>query len=221
MGRVHGPRYRFPPPKGNPPSEQAVVRRAEAGPRRPDAGASHQGGIITTIAAKVAPNGKVKIAWDAQTTGTYVSKSTNKVELINDQFAVGVAGHRRYANILHRTSVNKVHPYDIAQSDFDGYGWVLDEVIPSWMKAVKKEKDNSPYEDEELPWGHALIALAGKIYRVGSDFAVCQVGDFGAIGSGAPYASTALHLGKTVRQAVQIATDLDIYSGGEVKEMSV
>lgn len=175
---------------------------------------------MTTIAAKVT-NGKVKIAWDAQTTGSYVTKSTNKVEKINGQFAVGVAGHRRYANILHRASVNKVHPYDLKQADFDGYGWILDEVIPAWMKAMKKESDNRPDDEDDLPWGHALIALAGHIYNIGADFSVCPVGEFGAIGSGAPYANTALHLGRSVGQAVQIATELDIYSGGTVKEMTV
>lgn len=177
---------------------------------------------MTTIAAKVAPNGKVRIAWDAQVTGSYVSKSMNKVEKINDQFAVGIAGHLRYANILHRTSVNKVHPYDLAQPEFDGYGWILDEVVPAWMKAVRKEAEARPEDEEgDLPWGHALIALAGHIYGVGADFSVTPAGEFQAIGSGSPYAVTAMHLGKSAKQAVEIATQLDIYSGGVVKEATV
>lgn len=140
---------------------------------------------------------------------------------INDQFAVGVAGRLRYANLIHRASVNKVHPYDLQQADFDGYGWVLDEVVPAWMKAVKKELDNLPSDEEEAPWGHALIALAGHIYDVGSDFSVNPVEGFAAIGSGGRYAITAMHLGKSAEQAVTIATELDIYSGGTVKGMLV
>lgn len=176
---------------------------------------------MTTIAARVAPNGKVRIAWDAQVTGPYISKNMNKVEKINDQFAVGIAGYLRYANILHRASVNKVHPYDLAQPEFDGYGWILDEVVPAWMKAVRKEMEARPDEEDTIPDGHVLIALAGRIYSVGSDFSVSPEGDFAAIGSGAKFAATAMHLGKTAKQAVEVATELDIYSGGIVKEMSV
>lgn len=146
----------------------------------------------------------------------------NKVEKINDQFAVGIAGHLRYANLLHRASVNKVHPYDLAQPEFDGYGWILDEVVPAWMKAIRKEAESRPEDDERaLPWGFALVALAGHIYEVGTDFSVSPSGGFAAIGSGGGYAVTAMHLGKTAKQAVEVATELDIYSGGIVKEMSV
>lgn len=177
---------------------------------------------MTTIAAKVATNGKVKIAWDSQVTaGGSRNFGVNKVVKINDQFAVGVAGFLRYANIVHRTAVNKVHPYDLTQEDFDGYAWILDTLIPAWMKAVNKEAENNPAFSDDPPDGSALIALAGRIYTVGWEFSVSPVGDFGAIGSGSPYANTAMHLGRTAKQAVEIATELDLYSGGEVKEMMV
>lgn len=177
---------------------------------------------MTTIAAKVAPNGKVKIAWDSQvTTGSSRNFGVNKVVKINDQFAVGVSGYLRYANIIHRTAVNKVHPFDIQQEDFDGYGWILDTLVPAWMKAVTKETENNPHFEEDPPDGSALIALAGKIYTVGWEFSVCPVGDFGAIGSGSPFAIAAMHLGKTAKQAVEVSADLDMYTGGTVKEMTV
>lgn len=177
---------------------------------------------MTTIAAKVAPNGKVKIAWDSQTTaGPHRKFGSNKVSKINDQFAVGVAGYLRYSNILQRTAVNKIHPYDLTQEDFNGYGWILDELVPAWMKAIRKEAENRPDPEDEIPWGHALVALAGHIYTVGADFAVCSVEEFAAIGSGTPYAETALHLGKGAKQAVEIASELDMFTGGKIKEMTV
>ena len=179
---------------------------------------------MTTIAAK-ATNGKVKIAWDSQATAGYsASYGINKVVKINDQFAVGIAGLLRFANIIHRTSVNKIHPFDLKQDDFDGYGWLLDEAVPAWQKAVKKELDNSPMADayeDYVPWGHCLVVVGGKLFTVGGDFAVSTRGDFAAIGSGSDFATTAMHLGKTSKQAVEVATELDLYTGGNVKEMTV
>lgn len=181
-----------------------------------------EGREITTIAARTTTTGKVKIAWDSQTTaGSHRKYGNNKVAKINGQFAVGVAGHVRYSNILQRTAVNKIHPYDLTQPDFDGWAWVLDELVPAWMKAVRKEVENRPDDEDEIPWGHALIALAGRIYTVGADFAVCSVDESAAIGSGTPYAETAMYLGKSPKQAVEIATVLDMFSGGVVKELTV
>lgn len=179
---------------------------------------------MTTIAAKVT-NGKVKIAWDSQvTTGYAKTLGMNKVVKINDQFAVGIAGHLRFANIVHRTSVNKIHPFDLKQEDFDGYAWLLDDAVPAWQKAVKKELDNNPITDayeDYVPEGHCLIALANRIYTVGSDFAVSMHLEHASIGSGSMFATTAMHLGKSAKQAVEIATELDLYTGGNVKEMTV
>lgn len=180
---------------------------------------------MTTIAAKVAPNNKVKIAWDSQVTSGGDRKfGATKVVKINDQFALGVAGRVRYMNILQRTSVDQIHKYDIAQPDFDAFSWILDTLVPAWMKALRREEENNPYVSDdfyELPYGHGLLALAGGIYTVGADLAVVPVGEFGAIGSGSPYANTAMHLGKSPKQAVEVATELDMYTGGTVKEMTV
>lgn len=176
---------------------------------------------MTTIAAKVT-NGKVKIAWDSQVTaGSTKTVGMNKVVKINDQFAVGIAGHLRYANLIHRATVNKIHPFDLAQPDFDGYGWVLDDMVPAWMKAVKKELENLPDGESDPPWGVALVALGSRIYDIGSDFSVSPVEGFAAIGSGSQFAITAMHLGKSAKQSVEIATELDMYTGGNVKEMTV
>lgn len=178
---------------------------------------------MTTIAAKVA-NGKVKMAWDTQSTSGNEASSTtrNKVVRVNEQFAVGVAGHVRYSNLVQRASVDRIHPYDISQENFDSEGWMIETLIPAWMKAVKSAWSDTPdYNDDNVPWGHALVVLANRIFKVGADFSVIDCGEFGSIGSGAPYARTAMHLGKSARQAVEVARDLDLYTGGEIKEMTV
>lgn len=178
---------------------------------------------MTTIAAKVT-NGKVKIAWDSQSTSGNEASSTsrNKVVKVNDQFAVGVAGHVRFSNLVQRASVDRIHPHDIVQDHFDSEGWMIETLIPAWMKAVKSAWSDTPnYNDDDIPWGQALVVLANRIFKVGADFSVIDCGDFGAIGSGSPYARTAMHLSKSAKQAVEIATELDLFTGGNVKEMTV
>lgn len=134
---------------------------------------------------------------------------------------MGIAGRLRYANIIHRASVNRVHPFDLAQPEFDGYTWLLDEAVPAWMKAVRRELEDLPEEEPEAPSGGMLIALSGRIYSIGHDFSVMPVDEFAAIGSGSPYASTAMHLGKSPKQAVEIAAELDLFTGGRAQEMTV
>lgn len=176
---------------------------------------------MTTIAGKIT-NGRVKLAWDSQSTaGSRATFGINKVMKINNQFAVGVSGLLRYANLIHRAEINRIHPADLADPGFDGYGWLLDTAIPSWMKSAKKEIENSPDSDAEAPWGFVLVALPGQLFTVGHDFAVQPVEEFTAIGSGSEYAITAMHLGKNPKQAVEVASHLDLFTGGAVKEMTV
>lgn len=176
---------------------------------------------MTTIAAKATDTGKVKIAWDSQaTSGAGATFGINKVVKINDQFAIGLAGRLRFANLIHRAAVNKIHPFDITQPDFDGYGWLLDEAVPAWMKAIRKELENQP-EDDGAPYGEGVIALAGKIYELGVDFSIMPVEGYTAIGSGQRFAVAAMHLGKSAKQAVEVASDLDLFTGGAIKGMTV
>lgn len=178
---------------------------------------------MTTIAAKLV-NGKVHMAWDSLATagGIVSSKYRNKVAMVNGQFAVGVAGRVRYSNIVQRASVNLIHPADLTHPGFDAEGWVTEQLVPAWMHSVKEMWHLTPKDEgDEVPWGEALVSLAGNIFRIGGDFSVVNCGEHGAIGSGSPYAQTALHLGKSAKQAVQIACELDLYSGGEVKELKV
>lgn len=175
---------------------------------------------MTTIAAKKTPSGKVQIAWDAQASagGTAV-RSVIKVRRINNQFAVGGAGRLRYLNIIHRASVDRIHPADITDPEFDAEGWLIDVLVPAWAKALQKAAE---YDiDGDAPPGIAIVVLAGRIFEIGLDFSVLDLGNFGAIGSGDEFAKAAMHLGKSAFRAVTIASELDLYTGGDVKEMTL
>lgn len=176
---------------------------------------------MTTIAAKEV-NGKVKIAWDSQVTyGGSAEFGAVKVQTINEQLTLGGAGHLRYLNLVFRTRLPGIHPVDLANPNFDGLGWILDCAIPEWMEAVKEEKKRLVDEDSGVPSGVLIVILGGKIYSVGEDFSVTQVEDYCAVGSGSKYARTAMYLGKNPKQAVEIAADLDIYTGGKIKELAL
>lgn len=175
---------------------------------------------ITTIAAKEV-NGKVKIAWDSQVTGSNAKYGMVKVVTVNGQVTVGGAGRLRFLNLIHRTEIPHIHPASLADPGFDGYGWLLDCAIPQWMRAVKAEKESLADPEEGAPDGSLLVVIGGKIFTVGFDFAVTPVEDFAAIGSGSDFAITAMHLGKNPKQAVEIAAELDVYTGGKIKEMTV
>lgn len=175
---------------------------------------------MTTIAAKKLPSGKVQIAWDAQATaGNISSKDIIKVRKINDQFAVGCAGRVRFSNIVHRASVERIHKADLVDPDFDAEGWIIDVLVPSWGKALQKGAEIDI--EGEAADGEALVVLCGKIFKVSWDFAVMNMGESTAIGSGCDFAKTAMHLGKTPRKAVEIASELDLYTGGTIKELTL
>ena len=170
-----------------------------------------------------AANGKVRVAWDTQASAGNQASSKNRTKVIrvNGQFAVGVAGQVRYSNLVQRATVPRIDPRDLGD-DFDAEGWVISELVPAWMHAVKSAWGHTPHdEDTKVPWGVALIAIQGKILQVGSDFSVLDRGEFGAIGSGGDFAMAAMHLGKTPEQAVDVARELDLFSGGRTEGMTV
>lgn len=177
---------------------------------------------MTTIAARLTKRG-ARIAWDSQTTtGNTATHRASKVQLINNQFAVGVGGHVRYSNLVNQATLEAVHPYDFAQPDFDAYGWLIATLVPAWMKAVKDAWSATPKDDDyQIPWGVALVACPHGIYRISSDFAVVDLGEYGAIGSGGEFATTALHLGKSAAKAVEVASRLDLYTGGDISEIRI
>lgn len=175
---------------------------------------------MTTIAAKRLATGKVQIAWDAQASMFNMgSTATVKVRKINGQFAVGGTGLVRFLNIIHRASVDRIHPADIVSDDFDAEGWLIDSLVPAWARALQDAGAYDP--DGETPTGMALIVLAGRIFEIDGAYGVIDMGDFAAVGSGGMFATTAMHMGKTAPQAVQIASELDLYTGGDVKEMKL
>lgn len=171
---------------------------------------------MTTIIAKRNPNGTVDLGWDSQSTGGGTAHS-EKVTHKNDQIYIGVAGRTRYGNILQYTDVPAIHPADYAEEGFDFPGYLITKLVPAWVENLEKQFKKIPDQQEDWPWGVALIVIGGRIFQVHHDFTVTESDkDYDGIGSGSEYAMGALASGKSVEKALEIAAELDVYTGGKL-----
>jgi ATP-dependent protease HslVU (ClpYQ) peptidase subunit len=101
--------------------------------------------------------------------------------------------------------------------------------IQKWWKVVKdmplSEVLEYGYPCYDKDANDQAIMLVCRVSRVayklgGSSFTKCSR-NYHAVGSGRDYAIAAMYLGKTARQAVEIARIFDVYTGGPLQVMDV
>lgn len=174
---------------------------------------------MTTIAVKQ-EDSRITLAWDSQVTCGSKSKfGAVKVRKVTDQVYLGLCGHLRYLNILHATSIPEINQTLFDSGEVDLYDFLLQEVVPKWQAAVKAEVEGMPGEEKDIPYGSGILVIRDQVFSIGSDFSVHHVtGDY-ATGSGADFAEAAMHLGATAEEAVRVAADLDIFTGGKISEV--
>ena len=172
---------------------------------------------MTTIIARKNDNGTVDLGADSLSSGGIGPTKSEKLTQINEQFWIGVAGRTRYSNVLGYISVPDVHDSDFADPEFDVRGYLITKVIPAWVKGLEDSFGKIPDQKEDWPWGVALAVIKGRLFSISGDFTVTEsLGGTMGIGSGSDYALGALAAGKSVRKALEIAADLDPYTGGEL-----
>lgn len=89
----------------------------------------------------------------------------------------------------------------------------LDDLIEAGYKPYAKESND--------PALLVVCRMTGRIYRhVGGRFLRSHYPQF-AIGSGRDFALAAMHLGKSAREAVEVAMTFDNNTGGDVIEIGV
>lgn len=169
---------------------------------------------MTTIIAKHEANGTVTLGADTQATGAQVTH-TPKIAHINGQFHVGGGGRARYCDIIEFSDTPHIHESDLASPKFNPKKWLVTVALPAWIDALR-QAEHAHRDKEDYPRGVLLVVLAGRIFEVGSDFSVVEHLEFGGIGSGSDYALGALAAGKSVQQALEIASELDVYTGGKL-----
>lgn len=171
---------------------------------------------MTTIIAAKRPNGTVDLGADSQSTGASATH-VNKLAEINGQFHIGVAGRTRYGNLLKYIDVPELHAAEHETGNYDAFGYLITKVVPAWVKGLDNQFDKIPDQKDDWPDGVALVVLQGRIFQVHHDFTVTEaIRDFDGIGSGSDYALGALASGKSVDKALEIAADLDLWTGGEL-----
>lgn len=168
---------------------------------------------MTTIIAQITNSG-VNLGWDSK-----VSPDGNhpeKVKLINGQFWLGIAGYARHSDVLHYAEVPEVHPAEFTAPGFDARGYLVTQVVPAWLRALKKTHEIDPDTEHDWPKGSALIVINGRIFTTDSVFSVTEHITSTGIGSGSDFALGALAAGKSVEKALEIASDLDPGTGGQL-----
>ena len=82
--------------------------------------------------------------------------------------------------------------------------------VARWVQAGYAEADRPDFGDEGGEFECLIVAGDGKVYLLDDDMEPMEVTDaFIAIGSGGPYATAALHCGKSAVEAVKVAAHYD------------
>lgn len=172
---------------------------------------------MTTIIACKNEDGTVDLGADSLSSGGIGPTKSEKLTEINEQFWVGIAGRTRYSNVLGYISVPEVHRSDFEDPGFDARGYLITKVIPAWVTGLEDSFGRIPEQKEDWPDGVILVVIKGRIFSVCGDFTVTEsLGDVMGVGSGADFALGAIACGKSVKKALEIAADLDPYTGGEL-----
>lgn len=172
---------------------------------------------MTTIIARKNDNGTVDLGADSQSTAGNETSHVNKIAEINGQFHIAAAGRTRYGNLLKYISVPPLHDAEYESGNYDAFGYLITKVVPAWVEGLRDQFHGIPDQKEDWPDGVAVIVIQGRIFKVAYDFTVVEADrDFLGVGSGSDYALGALAAGKSVKKALEIAAELDLFTGGDL-----
>lgn len=169
-----------------------------------------------TVVAVKKYNDKIVMSCDSQTTyGTRykvekmretspVKSDMGKIFIENDML-IGCSGAVSESNLLKLFARN----HKPKSADVDG----ILEFLLEFRDYIAKRTAEPAYKIDNQTFG-------GKVFEC-YDMDVTERPTFWAIGSGMFLALSALHLGQTPEEAVNVAKQYDLYCGGETKTLSV
>jgi ATP-dependent protease HslVU (ClpYQ) peptidase subunit len=152
---------------------------------------------MTVIAGKVESD-QIVIGSDSQITWGWQAKSgidDSKLIVLRD-LIIGAAGYLSHINHMQLFAENH-RPLSSRKRD------LLEFFVEFNEWADKKIKGFEPHN----AW---LLAFDGKLISVDPDLSI-SYHQFWAVGSGAEYARTAMHLGHDVRSALLVACELTVF----------
>lgn len=168
---------------------------------------------MTTVSA-VQTEDDVLLAWDSKTTHDNEQYTSGHSKVFcKDGIVFGISGYTRVHNLI----------YSMDLPEYDGSDarkWINKKLIPA-IKAEIIETGSDrllldPDDGTAQGWGWFVI-VDGIVFLVDSTWGpnVSEEGVYG-LGSGADYAKGAYYAGVTIKEAVEIASSLDPYSGGPI-----
>jgi len=93
------------------------------------------------------------------------------------------------------------------------FEWFKNGAIPSQLPACQTSKDDwcavLEIRPDQTIWRYSLGPIPYQIYDTTN-----------AIGSGRDFAMAAMHLGCTAKQAIEVATELDIHTGNGIDTLT-
>lgn len=138
----------------------------------------------------------VGIAW-----GMQKKEKMAKLACVNKNIVIGTVGYTK-DHFLLKTFASAVQ---LKNNTEDG---VLD-YMGQYHKWVK---DKMNQLDVKIDDSHHILIFKNKVYEFNNyDIFEIKEGEGRAIGAGLYFAQTALHLGKTVKEGIEVACELSIY----------
>jgi len=161
---------------------------------------------MTVIAGKVYER-SIIIGADSQTTYGQNKEESTKLFQVRDDIVMGAAGYASESQLMYLYS----HTHQPRSGgEFD----LLEFFIEFHEWAKKKDSDFEGHNS----W---LMTVEGRLVSIVDKTLIRYHDNHYAVGSGRDFAKTALHLGKSVEQAIKIACDLTIYCSAPINVIKV
>lgn len=159
-----------------------------------------------------------EFAWDSQTTWLRAHYGAAKV-FENGGVTFGVAGSARTSDVLEFASIPEM---DSHKPGFNTREWIITSLVPAILGSLREvgalEERNGLADTDSI----LILSVRGEAgYLSGNGAFVRDDSGLLGVGSGSKYALGAVRAGASLEEAVKIATELDMYSGGEVKTLKV
>ncbi len=174
---------------------------------------------MTTIVARRTKNG-AEFAYDSQTTwGGSRHISPSKV-FINGPVTFGVAGSVRVSDLLE-------HGLDVPEfiPDRDGgniHRWIIRELMPAIDSVLTTHSAQEVLNGQSDNESHIILYCHGFLGVMSSNLAIVGAEDeVVGVGSGSKFARGAVLAGAGLKKAVEIASQLDIYTDNNVNYKEV
>lgn len=156
----------------------------------------------------------VEMAWDS-----LCSRSGEPIELVdpkvfvNNGTIIAIAGIRRAASLLYAAKLPRYVPN---HRWADSRAWVIEVLIPKMQEAV--QGNPGMYDSESRLEFELMIVVDGQVYDIDSYWdPVRSQGGVYSIGSGSEFAKGAIAAGASPAEAIAIARDHDLGTGGAIR----